>query len=124
MTKFNILLEELGWKRLYKNIGVYFKDSDKNEYCTIAFSVDASYENFDLNDDRLDKEFVGSFIGVICCHSKFKKSKVKWITPLLVSDYFAHRRDFKNELIWAKKAMKKNKELTPLQFSINIREQL
>lgn len=124
MTKFDILLGELEWKRLYKNIGVYFKGSDKNGYCTIAFPVDASYENFDLDDDKLDKEFVGSFIRAICCHSKFKKSNVKWITPLLVSDYFAHRRDFKNELVWAKKAMKQNIELTPSQFSINIREQL
>ena len=76
MTKFDNLIEEMGWKRPYKNIGVYFKSPDKNEYCTIAFPVDASYENFDLNDDRLDKEFVSRFIYSICCHTKFKKSDI------------------------------------------------
>ena len=124
MTKFDILLKELGWKRLYKNIGVYFKNVDKDGYYTVAFSTDASYENFDLDDSRLDRKFVDRFIYVICCHTKFKKLNMKWIKSLLVSDYFAHRKDFKNELIWAKKAMKQNKELTPLQFSLNIRELL
>ena len=120
--KFNKIAEELGWSRPNKDIFLFVKNEDANEYMTIAFPPATGYENF--KEEHVDKNFVINTIINICCHTKFKRDKYHFILPMLISDYFAHRYDFKNELIWAKKAMKEQPELTPKHFSATIREEL
>lgn len=123
MTKFDAIIKEFGYKRLYKNVNLFMsKKVDKNGYYTIAFPT-YDYSDFDLNDDRVTKEFVSGYIRAYCCHTKFKKD-IKSNTYILMADYYAHRYNFKKELFWAKKAMKENRELTPKCFSSVIREKL
>jgi len=108
----------LGWERIYSDKFIFMtKEADKDGYYTIAFSTCGSYD---------DEVYVtrDGFIGGVCCHNKFKKKNRKWAIPMLTADYYAHRRDFNNELIWARKAMKQNKNLTPEHFSKIIREKL
>jgi len=124
MNKFDKIAERLGWERLY-NTGVFIsKKEDKNGYLTIAFPTATGYNNFDLNDEKISEGFVRHYIYSISCSNKFKPENKSWAIPLMIADYFAHKVDFDNEIIWAKKAMERNKNLTPEHFSLNIREQL
>lgn len=93
------------------------KNADKRGYFTIAFSTCSSYDD-DIYITR------NGFLRGVCCNTKFKEENKEWVTSMLTADYYAHRRDFDNELIWAQKAMKQNKELTPESFSKIIREKL
>jgi len=125
MTKFDKLVEEFGWKRLHPDRFMFIKNKKaSDDFYTIAFSTCSSYDIEDLNDSRLNKKYIDNFLRAICCHTKSKEESLNWVIPLLTADYYSHRRNFENELVWAKKAMKENKELTPLQFLSRIREQL
>lgn len=125
MTHFDKLVEELGWKKLHTDKFMFIKkEKGRDDYHTLAFSTCSSYDIEDLEDVRLNKEAIDRFLRAVCCHTKCKEESLNWVIPLLTADYFAHRYDFENELVWAKKAMKENKELTPSQFSSKIREQL
>ena len=125
MNRFDKIAEELGWKRLYKNITVFMsKSKDKDGYLSINFPCGKHFDDFNFNDERINKTFVNNLISKISCNNKFEESDKSWVVPMMIADYFAHREDYNNELIWAKKAMKENKELKPKHFSFTIREQL
>jgi hypothetical protein len=125
MTHFDKLVEELGWERVYPDKFLFItKKKDNDDFHTIAFSTCASYDIGDLEDDRLNKKHIDRFLRAVCCHTKCKEESINWVIPLLTADYYAHRYDFANELIWAKKAMKENDKLTPMKFSSKIRERL
>lgn len=120
MNKFDKIALMLGWDKPYKSIPLWCQEHKKG--IRACFDINYNYDRF-KDDIRIDVDFVK---GSLNFYSKtiFKKENSNWVIPMLVSDYFAHREDWDNELIWAKKAMKQNKKLTPLQFSVNIREKL
>lgn len=123
MNKFDEIAKELGWTKPYKTVSLWYRNYKRDSEKLIAvFDINSTYDLF-KNEIRLDEKYVKGSLNFFP-QSIFEKANKKWILPLLSSDYFAHRGDFKNELIWAKKAMKQNKKLTPLQFSLQIREQL
>ena len=120
--KFNKIAEELGWTRPNKDIFLFVKEEDKNGYMTAAFPPAIGYDEFEKK--YVNERFVKDILYKICCHTKFKRDKYHFILPMLTADYFSHRSDFKNELIWAKKAMDEEPQLTPKSFSKIIREEL
>lgn len=125
MNKFLKIAKEIGWEQIEENILVFrSRDKDKNGYYSINFVTCSSYDNFDLNDERISKDFVKNYIMKICCSNKCKEENLNWVEPLIISDYFAHRLDYEKELIWAKKAMKENPKLNIEQFSKQIRTEL
>jgi len=122
MKKFDNIVKDLGWTKPYENVALWYKD-DKSGRLKAVFDINKTCDMVVGNEDKLTVEYVQGSLNFFP-KAIFNQDSVNWVLPLLASDYFAHREDFENELIWAKKAMKKNKELTPLQFSFNIREQL
>jgi hypothetical protein len=123
MTKFDKIVGKLGWERYRENIFLFVtKAEDSNGYLTCAFPAAEGYDNFDEN--KVDKQFVNDLIYKICSHTKFEAKNTKWVLPMLVSDYFAHRFDWDNELIWAKIAMKNNSKFTKKHFSHKIEDKL
>jgi len=120
--KFNKIAEELGWTRPNKDVFLFVKEEDERGYMTVAFPPATGYDEF--KEEYVDEVFVNGILYKVCCHTKFKRDKYHFILPMLISDYFAHRYDFKNELIWAKKAMDEEPQLTPKSFSKIIREEL
>jgi hypothetical protein len=120
MTKFDNFVSETTWIKPYTKIPIWYQE--KTDYILCCFDINNNYDIF-KNDKRLTKEFV---VGSLNFYpkSKFKYTSKNWALPMLVSDYFAHKSDFKNELIWAKKAIKHNSNLTSLQFSFQIRDRL
>ena len=121
MTKFDKYTEDLGWLKPYKDVALWYQGH--KDGLRACFDINQTYDICSNNEEILTVEYVQGSLNFFP-KTIFSKRSKNWALPLLASDYFAHRRDFENELIWAKKAMKKNKKLTPLQFSLNIREQL
>jgi|688.fasta_scaffold1220939_1 hypothetical protein len=115
-------LTELGYKQPYKNINLYISLIEDGEgYFTIAFPIDDS--DF-FKDTFITGDYLKFFIKGWCCHTKFKKESTKWVLPTLVSDYFWHRHDTKNQIRWAKIAMSKNSNLSYKQFGNNLKNLL
>lgn len=115
MDKFLVVALNLGWKQVAKDVMVFQKE-DKDDYFNINFVTCGSYDNFDLDDERIDKEFVNNYLYKIGCCNKVKKSSLSWAIPLLISDYFGHRGDKPKEIEWAKKAIKIKGDLFPNSF--------
>ena len=116
MTNFNKIALDLGWAIPYESVGVYYKYIDNDNIKAVIDIGDYSRMN------EVDTDYVKNTLENHFNKNIFKKVNIYWCLPLLASDYFAHKADFENELIWAKKAMKENNKLTPLQFSNIIRE--
>lgn len=116
MDKFFKVASKLGWKQVVKGIMVFKKDG-KDGYVNINFVTEKSYDNFNLNDKRIDEEFVNNYLCKIGCCNKVKKSYLEWAIPLLISDYFGHRFNISEQVFWAKKAIKIKPELFPNAFS-------
>lgn len=122
MVKFDKIVEELDWVKPYENVALWYKNN-KSGGLKAVFDINKTCDIFINNEDKLTVEYVQGSLNFFP-KTVFSQDSMNWVLPLLASDYFAHREDFENELLWAKKAMKENKELTSLQFSLNIREQL
>ena len=122
MNKFDTIAEELGWAKPYKNVALWYKNNKKGRLIA-TFDINKTCDIFIGNEDKLTVEYVQGSLNFFP-KTIFSRDSIKWVLPLLASDYFAHRLDFENELIWARKAMQENDKLTPLQFSKQIREQL
>ena len=122
MNKFDTIAEELGWAKPYKNVALWYKNNKKGGLIA-TFDINKTCDIFIGNEDKLTVEYVQGSLNFFP-KTIFSRDSIKWVLPLLASDYFAHRLDFENELIWARKAMQENDKLTPLQFSKQIREQL
>lgn len=123
MEKFLKIASDLGWEQVESNIMV-FKKEDRDDYININFVTCESYDNFDLNDSRINKEFVNNYITKIGCCNKVKKCDLKWGIPLLISDYFGHRNKKDEELYWAKKAINMNPKLSAKMFSKDLIDKL
>lgn len=121
-SKFDVIVEELGWNKPYNSVALWYKDS-KGGGLIATFDINKTCDVFIENDDKLTVEYVQGSLNFFP-KTVFSRDSIDWVLPLLASDYFAHREDFENELIWAKKAMKENNKLTSLQFSKQIRERL
>lgn len=115
MTNFNKIALDLGWTIPFENVGLYYRYIDGEK---IKAVIDIGNYN---SMNKVDIDFVNNTLEKHFNKNIFKKENINWCLSLLASDYFAHKADFDNELVWAKKAMKGNSKLTPLQFSSVIR---
>lgn len=115
MKKFLKIALELGWEQVEEGVMV-FKKEDKEGYVNINFVTQGSYDNFDLSDERIDINFVNNYICKIGCCNKVNKTNLKWAIPLLISDYYGHRQNKAEEIVWAKKAIKVKPDLFPKAF--------
>lgn len=118
MTQFNKIAKDLGWIQPYEKVGLYYKEKDGN-YLKAVIDI-GNYSGMKNVDELYVKNTLEKWFN----KNIFEKENSDWVLPMLASDYFAQKADFENEIIWAKKAMKENNKLTPLQFSSKIREQL
>ena len=125
-NRFVEIAKELGWDQIEEGILVFKKVSPiwVDTTYVISFVTDPSYDNFDPNGSEINTEFVSRYIERIGCTNFVRGEILAWKEAILVSDYFYHRRDFKNELIWARKAMKINPDLKPSRFSKTIEKDL
>jgi hypothetical protein len=121
MTHFDKLTKELGWNKPYKNIPLYTIVNKRGEN-ECVFDI-GNYYDISKDDESLTLEHIKSILNFYP-KTIYESKDSKWVLPMLVSDYHSHRFDWDKELIWAKKTMKQNKKLTPLQFSTKIREKL
>lgn len=119
MTKFDKLTKKLGWIKPYEDVNLWYQPH--KDGLRACFDINKTFDMWLDNDDKLTIEIVQGNLNFFP-KSIFKESSKNWVLPLLASDYFAHRQDFENELIWAKKAIEENSNLTSLQFSKVIRE--
>lgn len=120
-NKFDKFAKELGWYQPYKNIPLYTKADKNNLKC--VFDMNKRY--FQLcSASNLDIEYVDMYLDRWLSKNIYDIKDSKWIMPLLVADYYAHDFDWENEIKWAKKAIKINKEVTPKWFSSIIRDKL
>jgi len=106
-------LKSLGWERVYKGIDLF----RRREF--IAFPP----VPFDFST-LITEKYTRMFIYNICCHTIISEEDQHFGIPILVSDFFAHRGDMDNELIWATVAMKENPNIKPTMFSLKIRDKL
>jgi hypothetical protein len=120
-SKFDKIALELGWSKPNEEVPLWFREHKKG-LLKAVFDINNNYDIF-KNHEKIDNDFVNHSLN-FCPSSIFKKENENWCIPLLSSDYFAHKNDFENELFWAKKAMEQNENLTPLQFSKQIRHRL
>jgi len=115
MKRFLKIAKDLGWYQVDKDIMV-FKKQDRDGYFNINFVTCDSYDNFDLDDTRIDETFVNNYLCKIGCCNKVKLESLVWGIPLLISDYFGHRGDREKEIEWAKKAIEIKPDLLPNGF--------
>jgi hypothetical protein len=125
MSKFIEIAKELGWEQIEKGILVFKStETDRNGYYSINFVAGDSYDNFDLDDDRITEEFVNNYIKKIACCNKCTINRLNEVKPMIISDYFAHRMDRENELKWAKRTIVENPEINKNVFPESIRDLL
>jgi len=125
MSKFIEIAKELGWEQIEKGILVFKStETDHNGYYSINFVAGDSYDNFDLDDDRITEEFVNNYITKIACCNKSTPKSLGWAEPMCISDYFAHRMNQENELKWAKRTIVENPEINKNIFPESIRDLL
>jgi len=104
-NKFDTIAEELGWNKPYNNVALWYKNSKKSELIA-TFDINKTCDMFIGNEDKLTIEYIQGSLNFFP-KTIFSRDSIKWILPLLASDYFSHREDFENELIWAKKSYAK-----------------
>jgi hypothetical protein len=122
MNVFDKITKELGWKKPFKKIPLYTKSqSDDCDRC--VFDINNTYDIF-KDDMRVDENFVKDSINSYFPSTIYKKDDSKWVLFMLASDYYAHKFDWNNELIWAKKAIKVNNKLSAKNFSNKIKDKL
>jgi hypothetical protein len=121
--RFLRIASELGWEQVEEDVMV-FKRASKDDYVDVNFVTCQSYDNFDLDDERIDSTFVNNYICKIGCCNKVKKEHIAWGIPLLISDYFGHRGNREEELLWAKKAVGVKLDLFPNAFPRHLADKL
>ena len=114
MDRFFKIALELGWKQI-KDTMVFIK-KEKDGYYSVNFTISDALNDFDLNDERIDKNFVKTYMTISCCSNKVKGDNLNWGIPLLLSDFYGHRRNENMEIYWAKKAIEQNPDLFPKAF--------
>jgi hypothetical protein len=121
MMKFDNLALELGWEKPFQEIPLYttVNKKGKNE---CVFDIGHHYDTA-KDDERLTLEHIKSLFRFYP-KTVFEDKDRDWVLPMLASDYYAHRFDWDNELVWAKISMDNNKELKPTCFSSKIRDKL
>lgn len=118
---FEDIVTELGWIKPYNNVYLWY--TNYKDGLRACFDINRTLDTWSGHEDKLNIEIVKGSLNFFP-KTVFNEDSKSWVLPLLASDYFAHREDYENELVWAKKAMKNNSKLTPLQFSQKIRERL
>lgn len=111
MNKFDQYAKELGWKKPYKEIPLFFREDDN--YLTVAFSIADVYESY--NKENISKEQTQRAISIFS-HNKFKKNNRDWAIPLIASDYFTHKFDYVSAAKYAKKVIEIKPDISVASF--------
>lgn len=121
MSKFDDLAADLGWIKPYSDIHLWYRPS--SDLYTAVFYMADIYESYVVTEELLTSDIVGKGLEIMPT-TKFKKESLDWVVPMLISDYFYHKRDFENELIWAKKTIQINPKINVNSFSSRIQDKL
>lgn len=121
MVEFDKIAADLGWIKPYADIDLWYKIGD--EWYTAVFEMSDIVSSTRRFGELITEDTVRRTM-VALPTTKFKEKDIDWVLPLLTCDYFFWRRDFEQELKWAKIAMSKNSKLEKEAFSKHIQDKL
>lgn len=121
MEKFDNIVEQLGWIKPYSEIDLWYREG--GEWYTCVFEMADMVSSTRKFEELLTEDVVRRTIESLPT-TKFKEKNIEWILPMLVADYFWHKRDFEQELKWAQTAIDKNSKIEKTAFSKYVEERL